>query len=88
MRRREVAIVASFGNRSVIPSMSITKMPTAASISTITSAETVETGSPPMRAPAGTSSDMGRAISWKLMKAPPRAMPITIREIRKGFTAE
>ena len=81
-------IPASFGNRSVMPSMSMMKKPTAASISTITRAEIVETGTPPMRAPAGTSSDMGSAMSWKLMKAPPRAMPSTRSEITKSFTAE
>ncbi len=71
-----------------MPSMSIRKMPSAVSIRTITRAETVATGMPPMRAPAGTSSDMGRAMSWKLMKAPPSATPITISEIRKGLKAE
>ena len=71
-----------------MPSMSITKMPTAASISTITSADTVATGTPPMRAPAGTSSDMGSAISWKLMNAPPRAIASTMSETVKSLTAE
>ena len=54
---------------------------------TITRAETVETGTPPSLAAAGTSSDMGSAISWKLMNAPPNATPSTIRETMKGFTA-
>jgi hypothetical protein len=55
---------------------------------TITSAETVATGRLPMRAPEGTSSDMGSAISWKLMKAPPKATPSTINETMKLFIAE
>ena len=79
---------ASFGKSSVIPSMSITKIPTAASISTITSAEMVATGTPPMRAPAGTSSDIGSAISWKLTKAPPRAIARTTTETTKSLAAE
>ena len=88
MRRREIGMPWSFGNRSVTPSMSIAKMPSAVSMSTMTSAEIIATGMPPMRAPAGTSSDMGSAISWKFTNAPPSATPSTRVETTKSFVAE
>ena len=71
-----------------MPNMSIRKMPTATSIRTSTRAETVETGMPPRRAPAGTSSDMGSAINWKFTNAPPSATAVTRSEVRNGFIGE
>ncbi len=89
MRRRLAnGIEASRGKSSVIPNMSIKKMPSAASIKTRTRADTVDTGTLPTRAPAGTNSDMGSAISWKLMNAPPSATPRTNMETKKNFHAE
>ena len=43
---------------------------------------------PPRRAPEGTSSDMGSAISWKFTNAPPSATPSTRIETTNSLVAE
>ena len=84
MRRRDAGRRSSLGKKLVMPSISIAKMPAATSISTTTSAATVETGMPPMRLPAGTNSDMGSAIRLKFTNAPPMATPSTSSEATKS----
>ncbi len=84
MRRREAGRRSSLGKKLVMPSISIAKMPAATSISTTTSAATVDTGMPPMRLPAGTSSDIGSAMRLKFTNAPPTATPSTSSEATKS----
>ena len=80
MRRRDLGSSSSLGKKLVIPSISIANTPAAISISTTTSAATVETGMPAMRLPEGTSSLIGSAIRLKFTNAPPIATAITSTE--------
>ena len=81
MRRREAGRDPSRGNRWVIPSVSITKMPAATSIRMMTRAAIIEMGMPRTYPPPGTSSDMGRATSWKFTSPPNPATATTNSEM-------
>ena len=87
MRRRDLGSSSSLGKKLVIPSISIANTPAAISISTTTSAATVETGMPAMRLPEGTSSLIGSAIRLKFTNAPPIATAITSSETTKSCVA-
>ena len=61
------------------------KMPAATSMRTITSAAIIEMGMPSTQPPLGTSSDIGRAMSWKFTSPPKPATATTNKEMMKRF---